>query len=135
MLSNSPIANRREDLRLITGRGRYSADLNLPAQLHACFLRSEHAHAQLKVVDAEPALARSGVVAVFTGVDAVAARYTQFPNMLTFIGRNVRDPAYEHFDQVAVGSGVGLGVGFLLGMTYSMLQVPDCGYGSGVVCW
>ena len=33
---------RREDLRLLTGQGRYTADFNLPQQLHAAFLRSEH---------------------------------------------------------------------------------------------
>jgi len=80
-------ASRREDLRLITGRGRYAADWNLPGQLHACFLRSDRAHAEIVALNVEPALACRGVVAVFTGVDAVAAGYTRFPALLTFTGR------------------------------------------------
>ena len=86
-MSDLHAANRREDLRLITGRGRYSADWNLPGQLHACFLRADRAHAEIVSIDAAPALARRGVVAVFTGADALAAGYTQFPSLMTFTGR------------------------------------------------
>ena len=81
-------ANRREDLRLITGRGRYAADWNLPGQLHACFLRSDRAHAEIVALDAGPALKCRGVVAVYTGADAVAAGYTRFPSLMTFTGRD-----------------------------------------------
>ena len=87
-MSNTHAANRREDRRLITGRGCYTADTNLPGQLYAAFLRSDRAHAEIVSIDAAPALARQGVVAVFTGADAIAAHYTQFPNLLTFAGRN-----------------------------------------------
>ena len=49
---------RREDLRLITGQGRYTADWNLPNQLHAVFLRADRAHALRRVRSARrpPAL-------------------------------------------------------------------------------
>ena len=87
-MSDTHAANRREDLRLITGRGRYTADMNLPGQLHACFLRADRAHAEIVAIDAKPALARPGVVAVLTGADALAAKYTQFPNLMSFTGRN-----------------------------------------------
>ncbi len=87
-MSHPHAANRREDLRLITGRGRYTADVNLPNQLHAAFLRADRAHAQIVAIDARPALARPGVIAVFTGADAIAAQYTQFPNLMSFAGRN-----------------------------------------------
>ena len=80
-------ANRREDPRLITGRGRYAADWNLPGQLHASFLRSDRAHAEIVSLDFAPALECRGVVAVYTGADAIAAGYTQFPNLMTFKGR------------------------------------------------
>ncbi len=86
-MSHSHAANRREDLRLITGRGRYTADVNLPGQLHAAFLRADRAHARILTIDAKPALSRPGVVAVFTGADAVAAQYTQFPNLMSFTGK------------------------------------------------
>ena len=39
--------SRREDFRLVTGQGRYTADWNLPGQLHAVFLRADRAHAEI----------------------------------------------------------------------------------------
>ncbi|MGE0485840.1 MAG: xanthine dehydrogenase family protein molybdopterin-binding subunit [Gammaproteobacteria bacterium] len=60
---------RKEDLRLVTGQGRYLADLVLPGMLHALFVRSEYAHARIKSIDASEALALPGVVAVWTGAD------------------------------------------------------------------
>ena len=40
---------RREDLRLLTGRGRYSDDINVPGQAYAVMVRSPHAHARIRV--------------------------------------------------------------------------------------
>ncbi|MCL6636427.1 MAG: molybdopterin-dependent oxidoreductase [Alicyclobacillus sp.] len=60
---------RREDPRLITGRGRYTEDVQLPGMLYAAILRSPHAHARLVQVDTAAAAAAPGVVAVFTGRD------------------------------------------------------------------
>ena len=79
--------NRREDLRLITGRGRYTSDWNLPGQLHAAFLRSDHAHAEIVAINIAPALKRAGVKTVFTGEDAVAAGFTRFPLTSNFTNR------------------------------------------------
>ena len=86
-MTDTHAANRREDLRLITGRGRYTADWDLPGQLHAAFLRSNRAHAEIVSLNVKPALECRGVIAVFTGADALAAGYTQFPTLLTFTGR------------------------------------------------
>ena len=63
---------RREDLRLLTGCGRYSDDLNLPGQAYAVMLRSPHAHALIRTIDADAAHAASGVLAVLTGADMLA---------------------------------------------------------------
>lgn len=60
---------RREDPRLLTGKGQYMADLVLPGMLHAAFVRSPHAHARIKKIDASGALKVAGSVAVFTGAD------------------------------------------------------------------
>ena len=49
---------RREDLRLVRGRGRFSDDLNLPGQAYAVFVRSPHAHALIRSLDAAAADAR-----------------------------------------------------------------------------
>ena len=54
---------RREDLRLLTGAGRYTDDIRADRQVHAVFVRSSHAHADVLGIDIEPALALRGVVA------------------------------------------------------------------------
>ncbi|MEE8515296.1 MAG: xanthine dehydrogenase family protein molybdopterin-binding subunit [Alphaproteobacteria bacterium] len=60
---------RAEDLRFLTGRGRYTSDLNLPGQVYGYFLRSVRAHARIDALDISAAMAAPGVVAVFTGDD------------------------------------------------------------------
>jgi len=60
---------RIEDYRLLTGRGRFSDDMNLPGQAYAAFVRSPHAHAALRAIDVHEALAIDGVIAVLTGAD------------------------------------------------------------------
>ena len=42
---SAPFKGRREDRRLLTGKGRFTADWDLPGQTHAAFLRSDRAHA------------------------------------------------------------------------------------------
>jgi hypothetical protein len=51
------------------------------------------------------------------------------------VGRVAGDPGYERGSPVLLGAGVGLGLGLLTGLAYSLLQRPECGYGSGIVCW
>src|SRR5690606_32370670 len=63
---------RKEDQRFITGRGRYTDDINQPGQLYAVFLRSPHARARIDGIDAGEALAVEGVVAVLSGQDMAA---------------------------------------------------------------
>ena len=58
---------RKEDFRLLTGHGKYLADIMLPGMLHAVFVRSEYAHAKIKGIDISEAQALLGVVAVITG--------------------------------------------------------------------
>src|SRR5215510_2306872 len=64
---------RREDHRLLTGRGVFVADLQLPGMLHAAIVRSPHAHARIVGVDTTAAAAVPGVVAVVTSADVVKA--------------------------------------------------------------
>ena len=63
---------RVEDRRILTGRGHYVDDVQLPGMLHAAFLRSSDAHALLVSIDVAEALVAPGVVAVFTGEDIKA---------------------------------------------------------------
>jgi carbon-monoxide dehydrogenase large subunit len=60
---------RLEDPILLTGRGRFVADIVLPGMLHACFVRSPHAHARIRRVEASAARAMPGVSAVLTTRD------------------------------------------------------------------
>lgn len=66
---------RREDRRFLTGRGRYLGDIEIAGALHVVFVRSPHGHARIKGIERAAALARPGVVAVWTGAD-VAKRAT-----------------------------------------------------------
>jgi len=63
---------RREDNRLLTGRGRFGANIWSADEVYAVFLRSEHAHADILDIDTSPARVRPGVIAVLTGSDYVA---------------------------------------------------------------
>ncbi len=60
---------RKEDPRLLTGRGRYTDDIDLPRMLHAHFVRSDLARAKITNLDVSAARALPGVVAVLTGED------------------------------------------------------------------
>ena len=60
---------RKEDPRLITGASAYVGDITLPGLHHVAFVRSPHAHARIRRIDAAAALRRPGVRAVFTGRD------------------------------------------------------------------
>src|SRR5437870_1506520 len=62
----------REDLRFVTGRGRYLDDLAFEGLMHAIVLRSPHAHARIKRIDGQAALTAPGVVALLTAEDARA---------------------------------------------------------------
>src|SRR5213596_284719 len=60
---------RKEDPRLITGRSTYVTDVVLPGMHHVAFVRSPHAHARIRKIDASAASRRPGVLAVVTGQD------------------------------------------------------------------
>ena len=63
---------RKEDKRFITGKGRYTDDMTVPGMKHAHFVRSPHAHAEIKKIDTKKALAMPGVIAVLTGKELKA---------------------------------------------------------------
>lgn len=70
---------RTEDARLLTGHGRYTDDVSLPGTAFAVFVRSPHAHALVKGVDAEEARALPGVLGVFTVADLDAEQIGPIP--------------------------------------------------------
>jgi carbon-monoxide dehydrogenase large subunit len=63
---------RREDLRLLTGKGQYIDDLSLPNEAFVAFVRSPYAHAKIVSIDASAAKALPGVIAVLTGAELSA---------------------------------------------------------------
>ncbi|MFG1226827.1 xanthine dehydrogenase family protein molybdopterin-binding subunit [Xanthobacter wiegelii] len=63
---------RKEDHRFITGKGRYTDDLDRPGQAYAYFVRSPYAHARIRHLDATTAKTMPGVVDVLTGADLAA---------------------------------------------------------------
>ena len=70
---------RREDQRLLTGKGRY-ADNTAPANAAAVlFLRSPHAHARISSIDKTEALALPGVIAIYTAQDTAADKLGHLP--------------------------------------------------------
>ena len=60
---------RKEDKKFLTGKGRYTADINLVHQTYAYFVRSPHARAKITKVDIAKALKAPGVINIFTGED------------------------------------------------------------------
>jgi len=70
VIGDSP--RRREDARFITGRGAYVDDLTFEGMTRAVFVRSPHAHARIRSMDASAARTAPGVLAVLTAADAKA---------------------------------------------------------------
>src|SRR6516165_5314316 len=78
---------RREDERLVSGRGRYTDDWDLPGQLHAAFKRSDRAHALIRSIEVKAAQQVAGVVAVITASDLAAAEFRTLAPIAPLTGR------------------------------------------------
>jgi carbon-monoxide dehydrogenase large subunit len=77
---------RREDPRLLTGRGHYLADHNVAGLCHVALWRSPVAHARIRTIDTAAAVALPGVVAVTTHADLVAAGAREMTHLLPIPG-------------------------------------------------
>jgi carbon-monoxide dehydrogenase large subunit len=75
---------RVEDEALLTGAGIFADDVSLPGQAYVCFLRSPYPHARIVAIEAAAAAAMSGVVAIVTGADLVAAGVKPLPLSIDF---------------------------------------------------
>jgi len=60
---------RKEDHRFITGRGRFTDDINLKGEVYGYFVRSPHAHAEINSIQSPKWTNEDGVIAVLTGDD------------------------------------------------------------------
>jgi len=79
MSAGAGYRGRIEDARLVTGQGRYVADLTFDGMVHAVVVRSPHAHARIGDIDTIAARAAPGVVAVLTGADLAADGVKDLP--------------------------------------------------------
>jgi aerobic carbon-monoxide dehydrogenase large subunit len=71
---------RKEDFRLLTGRGRYADDFSVAGQVFAAFVRSPHPHARVARVDADEPRKLPGVLAIYTGADCRADGLKPIPH-------------------------------------------------------
>ncbi len=71
---------RKEDLRLLTGAGRFTDDFNLKAQAYAAMVRSPYPHAKILRIDSGPARAMAGVLGVYSGADCVGDGLRPIPH-------------------------------------------------------
>ena len=94
---------RREDLRLVSGHGKYTADWNLEGQAHAWFLHSDHAHAEIVSIDTSAALAVPGVLAVLTGADVAKAAFKTPPAIMFMKGKGGSSFKLPHRHALAHG--------------------------------
>jgi len=103
---------RKEDLKLITGTGRYVDDIELPGMLYVAILRSTVSHARLKKVNVEDVLKVNGVVKVITGLNLkVENRPKNFPmasDEILYVGQpiaaviaNDRYTAYDALEYIS----------------------------------
>jgi carbon-monoxide dehydrogenase large subunit len=88
---------RKEDYRFLTGSGQYTDDVALPRQTYAAFVRSPHAHANIRRISIDKAKRAPGVVAVYTGADLAAAKVGGLPCgwLITDVnGQPMKEPPY-----------------------------------------
>jgi carbon-monoxide dehydrogenase large subunit len=110
---------RKEDLRFLTGRGNYVADVKRPDMVSGVFLRSPHAHARIKSIDTLPASEMPGVVQVLTGEDLKVDGVGGLPCAWPVTGKNgtaSKEPAHPALAQGKVRC-VGDAVAFVVADT------------------
>ena len=94
---------RSEDIRLIQGRGRYTNDFTLPGECHMAVVRSPHAHAIIRGIDAAAALEAPGAIAVLTGEDAASDGLGSIQTMVPRHKRNGSPMEKPPYPILAVG--------------------------------
>jgi carbon-monoxide dehydrogenase large subunit len=95
MTSVGQALKRKEDPRMITGRGYYTEDIQLPGMLHVAVVRSPEAHAAVTAIDKSAAEGRDGVVAVLTGEDMAGDFAGGIPMVWAPPGVEIKTP--EHW--------------------------------------
>src|SRR6266576_5229323 len=71
---------RKEDARLLTGKGRFTDDFSIDGETHAAMVRSPHPHARIVRIETSAAKAMPGVLGVFTGAECTAEGIRPIPH-------------------------------------------------------
>src|ERR1700751_5000047 len=87
---------RKEDLRLLRGTGKFIGDIHRVGMVHAAVLRSTHAHARIRKIEAETALKYPGVIGVLTAAD--------MPGLKTIPMRTGVIPGLERSQQTPIAT-------------------------------
>jgi carbon-monoxide dehydrogenase large subunit len=116
---------RLEDARMLSGRGRYVSDWNLPGQAYGCFMRSDRPHARIASIDSAGALGMPGVIAVLTGEDVAEAQYKSLPAFAPMKGRNGTDLIIPHRPTLAQGRVRYVGEPIALVVAETAVQAQD----------
>ncbi len=95
---------RSEDAPLLTGRGRYTDDVNLPGQAHAVFVRASVGHARIQHLDTTAAKAMPGVLAILTAKELSAAGVQSIPPLAIMNGRDGRPMFVAAMPPLAIDS-------------------------------
>src|SRR5919199_6071120 len=92
--------HRREDPRLVSGRGRYVDDLTLPGLTHMAVVRSPYAHSRITGIDVSAAKESPGVLGVFTAEDFKGVLHGFLPVAPSFVPEKKQTP-----DRFPIASG------------------------------
>jgi len=87
---------RTEDPDLVTGKGTFIDNLDLPGATHVAYVRSSMAHARIVQISTEKAQTMPGVIGVFTHDDLAAAGLGPLPIDMPFLPSDIRRPALAH---------------------------------------
>ncbi len=99
---------RVEDPRLLTGRGTYVDDVQLPGMLHASFVRSPHARARILGIDVREAATLTGVRAVFVAEDLNPGVHEQWYTLLGPVPNDTPRPPLAEGEVRFVGDPIAL---------------------------
>ena len=116
---------RTEDPRLLSGGGRYVDDIDLPSLCRAHILRSPHAHAAIRGIDADAARSMPGVHAVFTGADYAASGLGTIQPQLVLKSRDGAPMARPSFAPLAIDRSVHVGEAVAVVVADSLAQAKD----------
>ncbi len=116
---------RTEDPRLLSGGGRYVDDIDLPGLCRAHILRSPHAHAAIRGIDAAAARSMPGVHAVLTGADYAASGLGTIQPQLVLKSRDGAPMARPSFAPLAIDRSVHVGEAVAVVVADSLAQAKD----------